>query len=303
MVVVMGEDVGKNGGVFRATDGLFAKYGPKRVIDTPLAEAGIIGTAIGMSFAGLKPVAEIQFNAFVMPAMNQIVHHAARYRNRTRGEYNVPLVIRIPWSGGFRALEQHGESMEALFAHAPGLKVVYPSTPYDTKGLLLSAIRDPDPVIFLEPIRLYRAIKQEVPDEEYTIPIGKANVLREGTDISIITYGAMVKQAMEAAEAAAQKGVSAEVVDLRTIAPWDEETVIASVKKTGKVILLNEGQRQCGMMSEIAAVLNEVALYDLAGPIIRLTGFDVPMPLFQSEDLFIPDVSRILAAIDQAMHY
>ncbi len=302
-VVVLGEDVGVNGGVFRATDGLQKKFGADRVMDTPLAEAGIVGTSVGMAVAGLKPIAEIQFNGFLYPALNQIINHAARIRNRTRGVFHCPLVIRVPWSGGFRALEHHGDSMEALLAHTPGLKIVFPSSPHDAKGLLLAAIADPDPVLFLEPIRLYRAIKQDVPDTDYLVPIGKAKVLREGTDCTIVTYGTMVQPAMEAADAAAQKGVSVEVIDLRTISPWDEEAVIASAKKTGRVIVLHEGHRQCGMGAEIAATLNENCCYDLAGPIVRLTGFDVPMPLFKSEDLYIPDKARVIAAIDQVMGY
>ena len=256
-VVVMGEDVGRDGGVFRATEGLWQKFGGDRVIDTPLAESGIVGTAIGMAAYGLKPVAEIQFDGFIYPALDQLISHAAKLRNRTRGRFHVPLVVRVPWGGGIKALEHHSESPEALFAHMPGMKVVIPSSPYDAKGLLISSIRDPDPVIFFEPKKIYRAFREDVPEEPYTIPLGEAKVVREGSDVSVITYGSLVREAVKAAEQAAQENVSVEVVDLRTVFPLDRDAILETAKKTGRVIALNEAPRCSGLAGEVAAVIAE----------------------------------------------
>jgi pyruvate dehydrogenase E1 component beta subunit len=302
-VVVLGEDVGKDGGVFRATEGLFEKYGPKRVIDTPLAESGIVGAAIGMAVYGLRPVAEIQFDGFMYYAFHQLESHAARIRNRSRGRYTCPLVVRAPYGGGIKALEHHSEANEAYFAHTPGLKVVIPSTPYDTKGLLISAIRDPDPVIFLEPKRIYRAFKEEVPEEAYTVPIGQAKTLREGTDVTLITWGAMTRPTMDVAEEIAKRGVNAEVIDLRTISPMDEDAIIRSVKKTGRCVVVHEAKPTCGMGAEIAARIGEKALVHLAAPVQRVSAFDVVFPLFRLEDYYLPGKQRILNAIDKVMSF
>jgi len=302
-VVVMGEDVGVNGGVFRATDGLYQEFGPDRVIDTPLAEAGIIGTAIGMAVNGLRPVAEIQFDGFLAPAHEHVVNHLARIRWRSRGRFTAPVVVRIPSFGGIRALEHHSESIEAWYMNNPGLKIVVPSTAYDAKGLLLAAIEDPDPVLFLEPKRLYRAFREEVPEDYYTVPIGKARVAREGRDVSLFTYGAMVPVALEAAEKAAQEGIDVEVIDLRSLMPLDVEAIVASVQKTGRVVVLNEAPRTAGAAAEIIALINDKALLYLEAPVIRVTGFDVPMPYLLSEDLYLPDAERVLAAIREVRSY
>jgi len=302
-VVVLGEDVGKEGGVFRVTDGLQAKFGVNRVFDTPLAESGIIGVSIGMAVKGLKPVAEIQFEGFLHPAMDQIMNHAARIRNRSRGRYTCPLVIRSPWGGGIHAPEHHSESPEALFAHTPGIKVVIPSSPYDAKGLIISAIRDPDPVLFFEPKRIYRAIKEEVPDGEYTVPIGKAKVIREGSDLTIISWGAMVREVLRAAETAEKEGFKAEVIDLRTISPMDDETYLESVRKTGRVVIVHEAPPTCGVGAEIIARINEKTLLSLQAPVVRVTGFDVVMPLFKLENHYLPNPERIVRGIRKVMHF
>ncbi|MCG0239795.1 MAG: alpha-ketoacid dehydrogenase subunit beta [Firmicutes bacterium] len=302
-VVVMGEDVGVNGGVFRATDGLYKEFGPDRVIDTPLAEAGIIGTAIGMAVNGLRPVAEIQFDGFLAPAHEHVVNHLARIRWRSRGRFTAPVVIRIPSFGGIRALEHHSESIEAWYMNNPGLKIVVPSTAYDAKGLLLAAIEDPDPVLFLEPKRLYRAFREEVPEDYYTVPIGKARVAREGRDVSLFTYGAMVHVALEAAEKAAQEGIDVEVIDLRSLMPLDVEAIVASVQKTGRVVVLNEAPRTAGAAAEIIALINDKALLYLEAPVVRVTGFDVPMPYLLNEDLYLPDAERVLEAIREVRSY
>jgi len=252
-VIVLGEDVGVNGGVFRATEGLFQEFGPNRVIDTPLAESGIIGVSIGMALYGLRPVPEIQFMDFIYPAFDQIESELAKFRYRSGGQFTVPVVIRTPYGGGIRGSHYHSQSTEAFFAHTPGLKVVIPATPYDAKGLLTSALRDPDPVIFLEPKKIYRTVRGEVPDDEYMVPIGKANVAKEGNDVVIFAYGAMLHVALEASELAAGKGINVEVVDLRTIVPFDIETITSSVKKTGRVIILHEACKTCGFGAEIAA--------------------------------------------------
>ena len=297
-VVVLGEDVGKNGGVFRCTDGLYNEFGPDRLIDTPLSEVGIVSTAIGMAVNGMLPVAEIQFSGFIYPPFDQLVSHAARIRSRSRGRYSVPLVVRAPFGGGIRALELHCESVETFCAHVPGLKVVIPSHPYDAKGLLISAIRDPDPVIFLEPMRVYRAIKEEVPDGEYTVPIGKAEVEQEGSDLTVISYGAMLKYTKEALE---KSGYSAEIIDVRTIKPLDEETIIKSVEKTGRCVIVNEAPKTCGFAAEIIARINEKAFFSLEAPIERVTGYDVGFPFAKLENYYLPDEKRILKAVNKVM--
>jgi pyruvate dehydrogenase E1 component beta subunit len=302
-VIVLGEDVGVDGGVFRATDGLQKKYGDHRVIDTPLAESGIVGTSIGMAIQGLKPVCEIQFDGFTYPALDQLFSHAARIRNRTRGKLTCPLVLRFPFGGGIRALEHHNESPESYFVHTPGLKVVIPSNPYDTKGLLIAAIRDPDPVIFMEPKRIYRAIREEVPEGAYTVEIGKANILREGTDLTLISWGAMVREAMKAADIAAAQGTRAEVIDVRTLNPCDWDTILASVQKTGRAIVVHEAPHTLGFGAEIAARIQEKLLLYLKAPVQRVTGYDTPFPYFKLEDAYLPNPERIGKAIEQVMKF
>ncbi len=302
-VIVLGEDVGVDGGVFRATDGLQKKYGDRRVIDTPLAESGIVGTSIGMAIQGLKPVCEIQFDGFTYPAYDQLFSHAARIRNRTRGKLTCPFVLRFPYGGGIRALEHHNESPESYFIHTPGLKVVIPSNPYDTKGLLIAAIRDPDPVIFMEPKRIYRAIRDEVPEGAYTVEIGKANVLREGTDLTLISWGAMVREAQKSADAAAAQGIRAEVIDVRTLNPCDWDTILASVQKTGRAIVVHEAPHTLGFGAEIAARIQEKLLLYLKAPVQRVTGYDTPFPYFKLEDAYLPNPERIGRAIEQVMKF
>jgi pyruvate dehydrogenase E1 component beta subunit len=302
-VVVLGEDVGKEGGVFRVTDGLQVKFGLNRVFDTPLAESGIIGVSVGMAVKGLRPVAEIQFEGFLYLSMNQIMNHAARIRNRARGRFTCPLVIRSPWGGGIHAPEHHSDSPEALFAHTPGIKVVIPSTPYDAKGLIISAIRDPDPVLFFEPKRIYRAIKEEVPDGEYTVPIGKAKLVREGKDVTVITWGSMAREVLRAAETADQEGVKVEVIDLRTISPMDDETFLESVRKTGRAVVVHEAPPTCGVGAEVIARINEKALYSLQGPVVRVTGFDTVVPLTKLENHYLPSPERILRGIRKVMTF
>ncbi len=302
-VLVMGEDVGENGGVFRATQGLIDEFGPDRVIDTPLAESGIIGTAIGMAAYGLRPVPEIQFLGFMYPGFDQIVSHAARLRARSNGRYTCPMVIRAPYGGGIRAPEHHSESTEAFFAHQPGLKVVMPSTPYDTKGLLISAIRDPDPVIFLEPKLIYRAFREDVPEGSYEVPLGEAAVRREGGDVSVYTYGAMTRPTMEAAEQVADDGIDAEVVDLRTVSPLDEATIVDSFEKTGRGVVVHEAPQTGGLAGEITATIQEEALLYQEAPITRVTGFDVPFPLHALEDYYMPEPARIADGIRDAAEF
>jgi pyruvate dehydrogenase E1 component beta subunit len=302
-VIVMGEDVGKNGGVFRATEGLYDEFGDERVIDTPLAESGIVGTAIGMAAYGLKPVPEIQFSGFIYPAFDQIVSHAARLRTRSRGRYTCPLVIRAPYGGGIRAPEHHSESKEAFYAHEAGLKVVIPSTPYDTKGLLISAIRDPDPVVFLEPKLIYRAFRGDVPEGDYTVPIGEAQIRREGTDVSVFVYGAMTPRTLEAAENLSEEGVECEVVDLRTVSPLDREAIVDSFRKTGRAVVVHEAPRSGGLAGEITATIQERALYYQEAPVVRVTGYDVPYPLYALEDYYLPSVARIEAGIREAAEF
>lgn len=300
-VVVYGEDVGVEGGVFRATEGLQKEFGVERAFDTPLAESAIVGTAVGMAINGMKPVVEMQFMGFIYPAVNQIISHVARYRNRTRGQRHLPMVIRAPYGGGIRALEHHSESTEALFAHIPGLKVVIPSTPYDAKGLLIAAIRDPDPVLFLEPKRIYRAFRQDVPEEAYTLPIGKAKILQEGDQVTVITWGAMVPEVQKAI--ASIDDISIELIDLRTISPMDRETIIASVEKTGRILIVHEAAKSFGAGAEIMAVVNEKAFLSLEAPPMRLTGFDTTFPLPRGEDHYFLSPARIENKIRELAAY
>ena len=300
-VVVMGEDVGRTGGVFRITDGLYQRYGSGRVIDTPVAESAIVGVGFGMAIAGMRPVLELQFMGFSYPAYDQIINHVARIRNRSRHRFTAPMVIRIPFGGGIGAAEHHSESMEAIYAHIPGLKVVAPSTPFDAKGLLLAAIEDPDPVIFLEPIRLYRAVKEDVPDGRYTQPLGEARVETEGSDVTLITWGAMTKEARQAVTALAAEGIRAELIDLRSLVPLDEEAVFASVVKTSRAVIIHEAPRTGGFGGEIAALIQERCLYALSAPIQRVTGWDTVFPLKRSEHHYLPSVERIVAAVRRTL--
>jgi len=302
-VIVLGQDVGVNGGVFRVTDGLIDSFGKDRVIDTPLAESGIVGASIGLAINGMKPVAEIQFSGFSYQAFAQIKQHMARFRQRTEGTFTVPMVIRTPSTGGIRALEHHSENPEAFYAHCQGLKVVIPSNPYDAKGLLISSIRDPDPVIFLEPKKAYREFKQEVPEESYTVPIGKANVMREGSDVTVISWGSVIRLCSEAAEKLEPEGISVELIDLRTISPMDTATLISSVKKTGRCVIVHEAQRTGGMGAEIAARIQENALLNLEAPVIRVTGYDVPVPQFALEDYQLVGTDRIIRGIKKAVDF
>lgn len=301
-VLVLGEDVGKNGGVFRATEGLFNEFGDNRVIDTPLSESGIVGTAIGLALYGFRPVAEIQFDGFLYPALDQLISHAGRIRSRSRGRFHVPLVLRVPYGGGIRAPEHHSDSPEALLAHTPGIKVVVPSNPYDTKGLLISAIRDPDPVIFLEPKRIYRAIRADVPEDDYAVPLGKAKIAKEGKDVTVISWGSMMRPVMEATDSLQEK-IDTEVIDLRTLSPLDEETVMRSVKKTGRVVVVHEAPKTCGLGAEIAASINEKVFLSLEAPVERVTGFDVPFPLFKLENYYLPNVNRVTRAIERVANF
>ncbi|WP_181692108.1 alpha-ketoacid dehydrogenase subunit beta [Natronomonas sp. LN261] len=296
-VIVLGEDVGKNGGVFRATEGLYDAFGGDRVIDTPLAESGIIGTSIGMAAYGLRPVPEMQFSGFMYPAFDQLVSHAARLRTRSRGRFTCPMVVRAPYGGGIRAPEHHSESKEAIYTHEAGLKVVVPSTPYDTKGLLAAAIRDPDPVVFLEPKLIYRAFREDVPEEPYTVELGEAAVRREGEDLSVFTWGAMTRPTLEAAESAAEDGIDAEVIDLRTLSPMDTDAIVESFKKTGRAVVVHEAPKTGGLAGEITATIQTEALYYQEAPIARVTGFDVPYPLYALEDYYMPEDTRIEDAI------
>ncbi len=302
-MVIYGEDVGVEGGVFRVTSGLQQKYGVERVFDSPLAESAIVGTAVGMCAAGLRPVVEIQFSGFAFPAFNQILAHVARMRNRSRGRYSAQMVIRMPYGGGIKALEHHSESMEALFGHIPGIKVVIPSTPYDAKGLLISAIEIDDPVIFMEPKKVYRAIKQEVPTEKFTIPIGKAKVLTEGADITVISYGAEIREVQRAMIMAKEKGISVELIDLRTIYPIDRETIAASVKKTGRLLSVTEGPMSFGAGAELLAIAVEEAFLSLEAPPTRLAGFDTVPPLPKGEHHYFHTPERIFYEIKKVVEY
>ncbi|HLF61822.1 MAG TPA: alpha-ketoacid dehydrogenase subunit beta [Acidimicrobiia bacterium] len=300
-VVLLGEDIGRTGGVFRITDGLLEKYGENRVFDTPVAESGLVGAAFGMAIAGLRPVVEIQFLGFSYPAYDQVINHVARIRNRSAHRFTAPMVIRIPYGGGIGAAEHHSESTEAIYTHIPGIKVVVPSTPHDAKGLLLEAIEDPDPVIFLEPIRLYRAVKEEIPDIYFTEEIGPARVERMGKDITLISWGAMMKETRAAASVLDEHGVSAEVLDLRTLSPLDAAGIVASAEKTGRVVVIHEAPRMGGLGGEIAAVIQEQALYSLLGPVRRVTGWDTVFPLKRSEGHYLPSVERILQAAEETL--
>ncbi len=298
-VILIGEDIGEDGGVFRVTDGLAKEFGNDRVIDSPLAESGIVGASIGMAVAGLKPVCEIQFEGFTFPAIDQLISHASRIRNRSRGRFSVPMVVRSPIGGGIKALEHHSESPESYFVHTPGLKVVIPSGPYEAKGLLTSAIRDPDTVIFFEPKRIYRAIKEEVPSENYAIPLGKANVIKSGKDLTLISYGAWIKTCKEVIEKI--KDVDIELIDLRTLSPLDTETIISSVKKTGKCVIVQEAPKTLGLASEIIARINEKALYSLEAPVERVCGYDTIVPLRLHEEYYLPSVEKIISAVERVM--
>ena len=302
-VIVLGEDVGREGGVFRVTDGLQEKFGADRVVDTPLAESGIVGTALGMAIYGLRPVAEIQFDGFLYPCLDQITNHIGRMRNRSRGRFTCPLVIRVPYGGGIHAPEHHSESPEAILAHTPGIKVVIPSTPYEAKGLLLSSIRDPDPVLFLEPKRIYRAIREEVPEGDYTIPLGKARLVQEGKDVTVIAWGAMVREALNAAEQLKGDKIEVEIIDLRTISPMDVEAIVTSIRKTGRGVIVHEAPKTCGLGAEIIALINEKALLSLQAPIERVTGFDIPVPLMKSEHYYLPNPKRIVMAVKKVMSF
>lgn len=302
-VVVLGEDVGINGGVFRATEGLFERFGPERVLDTPLAETMIAGLAVGMAAQGLRPVAEIQFMGFIYPTMDQMVNHAARLRNRTRGRLTCPMVLRAPFGGGIHAPEHHSESMEAMLAHVPGLRVVIPSSPEKAYGLLLAAIRDPDPVVFFEPKRLYRTDKVEIADDGAALPLDSCFVAREGDDLTLVTWGAMIRETLMAASSLAEEGVSAEVIDVATLSPLDSATILASVEKTGRCVIVQEAPYTGGFGAEIAARLAEHGLMSLLAPVQRVAGYDTIMPLPRLEKQYMPDERRILAAAERVLAY
>jgi 2-oxoisovalerate dehydrogenase E1 component beta subunit len=301
-VVVLGEDVGRFGGVFRATTGLQEEFGPERCIDTPLAESGIIGTAIGMAMYGMRPVPEIQFADFIYPAYDQIVSELAKMRYRSGGEYPAPMVIRTPVGGGIKGGHYHSQSPEALFIHVPGLKVVCPSNPIDAKGLLATCIRSEDPIIFMEPKRVYRAAKGNVPEGEYTIPLGEAKVVREGRQVTVLAWGAMVHTALEAGEKGAARGYDLEIIDLRTLLPFDIDAILTSVKKTGRVVVAHEAPRTCGFGAELAASIQERAILHLEAPILRVTGFDTPFP-YTLEHEYLPDANRILDAVERVVNF
>lgn len=295
-VLLLGEDIGRTGGVFRITDGLRERHGDERVVDTPVAESGIVGVAFGLAVGGMRPVAELQFMGFSYPAFDQVISHVSRIRNRSRHRFTAPMVIRMPYGGGIGAAEHHSESAEAIYAHTPGLKVVIPSTPYDAKGLLLSAIADPDPVVFCEPIRLYRSIKEEVPEGWYEVPIGEARIEREGTDITLVAWGAMMREARAAASTLEEDGISVEVVDLRSLVPFDADAVVRSVDKTGRLVVVHEAPRTAGFGAEVAATVAERSLYSLRAPIQRVTGWDSVFPLKRSENQYLPSPERIVRA-------
>jgi pyruvate dehydrogenase E1 component beta subunit len=300
-VIVLGEDVGRTGGVFRVTDGLQQRYGEGRVVDTPVAESGIVGVALGLAVGGMRPVAEIQFMGFSYPAFDQVISHVSRIRNRSRHRFTAPLVIRIPYGGGIGAAEHHSESAEVIYAHTPGLKVVVPASPSDAKGLLLAAIGDPDPIIFLEPIRVYRALREEVPEERYEVPIGKARVVREGEEASVVAYGSMLREAGLAVDLLEEEGSSIELIDLRSLVPLDAETVVRSVEKTGRAVIVEEAPRTGGFAGELIAIIQERALYSLAAPVARVTGWDTVFPLKRSERHYLPTPERIARAIRKVL--
>ncbi|HET7664197.1 MAG TPA: alpha-ketoacid dehydrogenase subunit beta [Rhodanobacteraceae bacterium] len=300
-VVVLGEDVGVNGGVFRATAGLQQRFGKDRVMDTPLAEALIAGISIGMAAQGMKPVAEIQFSGFIYPTVDQMINHAGRLRTRTRGRLHVPMVLRAPSGGGIHAPEHHSESNEAMFAHMPGIRTVMPSSPSRAYGLLLAAIRDPDPVVFLEPTRLYRLNKQEVEDNGEALPLDTCFVLREGDDVTLVSWGAMIHETLQAAAKLAEEGIGCEVIDLATVSPIDFETILESVEKTGRLVIIHEAPKNCGVGAEIAATVAERGIYSLKAPIERVTGYDIPMPLFKLEHDYMPSVDRVIKGIRKVL--
>lgn len=301
-VMLMGEDIGRLGGVFRVTHGLQDEFGSDRVLDTPLSETGIVGTAIGMALHGLRPVSEIQFADFIYPGFDQLVNEAAKYRYRTAGEFQVPMVVRTPYGGGIRGGQYHSQSPESLFIHTAGLKVVCPSNPYDAKGLLLESIRDDDPVVFFEPKRLYRAVKMDVPDDPYTVPLGQAKVVRTGEQVTCIAWGAMLLEAFSAAEAVARRGVDVEVIDLRTLWPLDLDAVIASVKKTGRAVVVHEAPRTCGFGGELVSLIAEHAFLHLEAPPVRVTGYDTPFPLTHERE-YLPLAHRIAPALFETARY
>lgn len=299
-VVVFGEDVAVSGGVFRATDGLLERFGDRRVVDTPLSEIAIVGAAVGLGVYGYRPVVEIQFSGFLPPAFDQLVTHASRVRWRTRGEMTAPMVVRTPYGAGVRALEHHSESLEAVYSHVPGLKVVVPSTPHDAKGLLLSAVRDPDPVLVMEPKRVYRSFREDVPDGHYTVPIGEAALRREGDEVTVVSWGSMMHPTLDAVD---ELGVSADVVDLRSVSPFDAEAVVDSVKRTGRCVVVHEAPRTGGFGAELVARINDDALLHLEAPVERVTGFDTPVPLLSMEDYYIPNPPRIAAGIERVLDF
>jgi pyruvate dehydrogenase E1 component beta subunit len=301
-VILLGQDIGKNGGVFRVTEHLQQKFGEERVFDTPLSESGIIGSSVGMAIYGLRPIAEIQFAGFLFLCMNQLVSQAARIRFRSAGAYTCPLVVRAPYGGGVRTPELHSDSLEGVFLQTSGLKVVIPSNPHDAKGLLASAVADPDPVLFLENIKLYRSFRQETPEEHYSIPLGKAKTVQEGTDVSVFAYGAMVNVALEAVKLAQQEmGTSVEIIDLRTAWPLDEQAIVNSVEKTGRAIVVHEAPRAGGIGAEVTAIINEHCLYSLLKPVERVTGYDTPYPVPGLEDYYLPTPAKVLTALRRAM--
>jgi len=300
-VMVMGEDVGRAGGVFRATAGLRDRFGPDRCFDTPLAEAGILGTAVGLCMAGWRPVCEMQYDAFSYPCLDQLINHVGRYRWRTGGKMEFPIVVRMPYGGGVRAPELHDDSPETYYVHTPGVKVAIPSTPADAKGILAAAIRDPDPVVIFEPKLHYRTIKGDVPEGEHVVPLGKARLALEGDDVTLVAYGSMV--AVCEAAAAVLDDVSVEVLDIRSLKPLDEEALLASAAKTGRVVIVQEAPRTCGFAAELAAILAEKAILDLRGPVLRVTGYDVPYPYWQIEDAYMPSAERVVAAARQLLEF
>jgi len=302
-VVIYGEDAGYEGGVFRVTQGLQSKHGAERVFDAPLAESGIVGTAVGMAVAGMKPVIEMQFSGFAYPGFNQMISHVSRMRNRSRGKYSSSMVIRMPYGGGIKALEHHSESMEALYAHIPGLKVVIPSTPHDAKGLLISAIESEDPVIYMEPKRIYRAVKQEVSEEKFKVDIGRANVVQQGSDITVISYGAMMRDTQKAIAMAKKAGISVELIDLRTVYPIDKETIANSIKKTGRVMSVTEAPTSFGPGGELMAIANEEAFLHLEAPPKRVSGFDTIFPLPQGEHHYLPSPEKIYYEIERTVKF
>jgi pyruvate dehydrogenase E1 component beta subunit len=301
-VVILGEDVGLNGGVFRVTEGLQQRFGADRVVDTPLAESGIMGTAIGLAMAGMRPIPEIQFEGFLGPAYDQLVNHAARYRTRTRGAITIPLTVRVPVGGGIHAPELHSDSPEAIYAHHPGLKVVMPCTPYDAKGMLISAIRDPDPVLYFEPKRVYRSFREEVPEDEYTVPIGKAKIVNEGSDVTLVSWGAPVFECLAAIDEIPED-VSVELIDLRTIYPYDLDTVVESVQKTGRCVIVHEAPKTCGFGAELATSIQEHCFLQLEAPVQRVCGYDTVMPYYKLELDYLPERNRIAEALQQVYAY